>query len=81
MTNTEIELAALRVKYGEAVEEAIRLAKASGVREIVEAFDGAEAYAYPVGGNRIAWGINAVGSGFNIWRGVRHSNRADEGEL
>ncbi len=37
----------MRAKYGEAVEEAIGRARASGGREAVEAFDGAEAYAYP----------------------------------
>jgi hypothetical protein len=69
----------LRMCYGAAVEQAIGRAKASGGREVTQAPDRAEAYAYPKGEGRIAWGVNTE-RGFNIWRGVRRPDGRDEGE-
>ena len=68
----------LRERYGVALEDAISRAKLSGARETVEAFDGAKAYAYTQSGGRIAWGINSADNGFNIWRGIRIPDGADE---
>jgi len=76
----------LRQKYGEAVEEAIRLARATGVRQTVLAPDGAEAFAslalptfaHPTGG--IAWGVNSEDR-FNVWRGVRRPDGKDVLEM
>jgi len=70
-------------KYGEAVEEAIRLARATGERQTVLAPGGAEAFAYPVlptfacptGG--IAWGLNSAEDSFNVWRGIRRPDGKD----
>ncbi len=58
-------------RYCSTIEAAI--AKAKAIRDLVtvEAFDGAEAYAYPHKQGGIAWGVNAAGTGFNILRGVR----------
>ena len=44
----------------------------------VEAFDGAEAYAYPKPGACFAWGVNAAQTGVNVLRGVRRSDGVDE---
>jgi hypothetical protein len=74
-------LQALRAKYGEAVNEAVSRARASRDHETVQAADGAEAYAYPLRGDRIAWGVNSAESGFNIWRGVRRPDGTDEREM
>ena len=70
-------LKALRAKYGEAVEQAISLARSSGIHADVEVSDGAQAYAYPLHGGRIAWGINSAETHFNAWRGVRRPDRRD----
>ena len=66
----------LRARYGGAIEQAIG-ARESGFREIVEAHDGAEVYAYPHA-RGIAWGINAAGTGVNILRGIRRPDGVDE---
>ncbi len=71
----------VHAKYGDAIEAAIGKAKVSGWREAVETFDGAEAYAYPRSEGRIAWGVNSAETHFNIWRGVRRPDGADEGEM
>ena len=70
--------AEVRKTYGDAIEAAIGKASASRERETVEASDGAEAYAYPHA-RGIAWGVNADG-GFNLLRGVRRPDGADEAE-
>jgi hypothetical protein len=64
-------------RYSDTIEAAI--AKAKGSRDLgtVEAFDGAEAYAYPHQ-RGIAWGVNAAGTGVNILRGVRRPDGTDE---
>jgi len=77
----------LRQKYGEAVEAAIRLARATGVRQTVLAPGGTEAFAsltlpafaHPTGG--IAWGVNSAEEGINIWRGVRRPDGKDVLEM
>lgn len=46
----------------------------------MEAFDGAEVYAYPKPEGRIAWGVNAAETGVNILRGIRRPDGADEAE-
>jgi hypothetical protein len=66
----------LKARYGGAIEAAIGKAKASRERETVSASDGAEAYAYPHP-RGIAWGVNAP-DGFNLLRGVRRPDCADE---
>jgi hypothetical protein len=71
-------VSALQARYATAIEATIAKAKASGEREIVEASDGAEVYAYPHS-EGIAWGVNAVGTGDNILRGVRRPDGQDEG--
>ena len=68
----------LKTRYSTAIEAAIAKAKASRDLVTVPAFDGAEAYAYPKPGNRIGWGVNAAGSGFNVVRGVRRPDGSDE---
>jgi len=60
-----------------AIEAAIAKARASRTREVIEAEDGAEAYAYPHQ-RGIAWGVNAAGSGVNIVRCVRRPDCTDE---
>ena len=67
----------LRARYGGAIEQAIGRARESGFREIVEAHDGAEVYAYPHA-RGIAWGINAARTGVNILRGIRQQDGTDE---
>ena len=68
---------ALKARYGGAIEAAIGKAKATHKRETVSASDGAEAYAYPHP-RGIAWGVNAP-EGFNLLRGIRRPDGADEG--
>ncbi len=53
-----------------AVNEAIEAVKTNGGRQTVNMPDRAEAYAYPLGENRIAWGFNRAEDGFNVARGV-----------
>ena len=66
-------MSALKTLYSAAIEAAI--AKAKAIRDLgtVEAFDGAECYAY-----RVAWGVNAADTGVNILRGVRRPDGTDE---
>ncbi len=71
----------LRAKYGEAVEQAISRARSTGEYAAVEVSDDAEAYAYPLRGGRIAWGVNSAETSFNIWRGVRRPDGGDEAEM
>ena len=56
------------------------IAKAKAWREIVTviADDGAEAYAYQKPEGRIAWGVNAPGTGVNVLRGIRRPDGSDE---
>jgi hypothetical protein len=68
----------LQTRYSAAIEAVIVDAKNSGEREAVKAADGAEVYAYPHP-EGIAWGVNAVGTGDNILRGVRRPDGQDEG--
>ena len=63
-------------RYGDAIEAAMGKASVSRERETVEASDGAEVYAHPHA-RGIAWGVNADG-GFNLLRGVRRPEGADE---
>jgi len=44
----------------------------------VEAPGGAEAYAYSKSEGRIAWGVNAAGTGVNVLRGIRQPVGTDE---
>ena len=67
-------------RYAAAIEAAITKAKASRDLGTVEAFDGAEVYAYPKPGGRIAWGVNAAEGGFNVLRGIRRPDGVDEAE-
>lgn len=67
----------LKARYGAAIEAAIGKAKASRDLGTVEAFDGAEVYAYPHQ-RGIAWGVNAAQTGVNILRGVRRPDGQDE---
>jgi len=66
--------------YSREIEDAI--AKAKAIRDLgtVEAFDGAEAYAYQKPEGRIAWGVNAAETGCNILRGIRRPDGVDEAE-
>jgi hypothetical protein len=70
-------MSALQARYSAAIEAAI--AKAKAIRDLgtVEAFDGAECYAYPHKQGHIAWGVNGP-QGVNILRGVRRPDGADE---
>ena len=70
--------ALFKARYSAAIEEAIAKAKASRFRETAEAFDGAEAYAYPHREGRIAWGVNAAHTGVNVLRGLRRPDGVDE---
>ena len=67
-------------RYLAEIEAAI--SKAKSWREVVTviANDGAEAYAYQKPGGRIAWGVNAAKTGFNVLRGIRRPDGADEAE-
>jgi hypothetical protein len=71
----------LRARYAAAIEAAIAKAKTSRELRTVEAFDGAECYAYPKPHSGIAWGVNAVGTGVNILRGTRLPDGSDEGVI
>ncbi len=73
-------LEALRIKYWNPVEQVIARAKAMQARVTVAAEDGAEAYAYPLRRDRIAWGVKSAETSFNIWRGVRRPDGRDEAE-
>jgi hypothetical protein len=68
----------MRAKYSDTIEEAITKAIDVCERVSIEAEDGTEAYAYPVRGGSIAWGVNAAGTGVNILRGIRRPDGADE---
>ena len=65
-------------RYSAAIEAAIAKARASRDLRTVEAFDGAEVYAYPQSEGRVAWGVNAAETGVNILRGVRRPDGVDE---
>ena len=67
-------------RYRHEIEEVIANAKAVGSRESLTTADGAEIYAYPIPGSRIAWGVNAAKTGWNILRGIRRPDGADEAE-
>ena len=67
----------IKERYRAAIEEAIAKARARWSRESITT-NGAEAYAYPKPGGRIAWGVNAAETGFNILRGIRRPDGADE---
>jgi len=66
-------------RYRHEIEEAIGNAKDTGAREIVNAANGEEIYAYPIPGSRVAWGVNDE-TGWNILRGIRRPDGADEAE-
>jgi hypothetical protein len=68
----------LRARYAAAIEAAIAKAKTSRDLGTVEAFDGAECYAYPHKQGCIAFGVNEAETGANILRGIRRPNGADE---
>jgi hypothetical protein len=70
-------VSALKTLYSAAIEAAIAKANAGRDLRTVEAFDGAEVYAYPHKQGRIAWGVNGP-QGVNILRGVRRPDGADE---
>jgi len=70
----------LKQRYYRELEEVIAKAKARLSRESITAADGAEIYAYPKPEGRIAWGVNAAKTGFNILRGIRRPDGADEAE-
>jgi hypothetical protein len=67
----------LQKRYFDTIETAIAEAGRICERVMVEAFDGAEVYAYPHA-RGIAWGVNAAGTRMNILRGVRRPDGADE---
>src|SRR5271166_5398389 len=67
-------------RYRREIEEVIAKAKARWSRESLTVADGAEAYAYPHPAG-IAWGVNAPETGFNILRGLRRPDGADEAEV
>jgi hypothetical protein len=71
-------MSTLRTRYSASIEVAITKARAMHDRATVAAPDGAEVYAYPHGKGRIAWGVNAAGTGVNILRGVRRPDGSDE---
>ena len=50
-------------RYRHEIEEVIANAKEASSRESLTAADGAEIYAYPIPGGRIAWGINEAQDG------------------
>jgi hypothetical protein len=58
-------------RYRRELEEVIAKARFSRSRVAVTAEDGAEAYAYPKPEGRIAWGVNAAKTGWNMLRGIR----------
>jgi hypothetical protein len=67
-------------RYRVQIEEMIASSKEATSRESLVAADGAEIYAYPISEGRIAWGVNAPDTGFNILRGIRRPDGADEAE-
>jgi len=67
-------------RYRAALEEVITRAIDVCERVAIEAADGAEIYAYPIPAGRIAWGVNAPKTGFNVLRGIRRPDGADEAE-
>jgi hypothetical protein len=69
--------AEVQKRYSDTIERAIVEAGRLRERVTVEATDGTEAYAYPHT-RGIAWGVNAVGNGVNILRGVRRPDGSDE---
>jgi hypothetical protein len=71
----------IQAKYAEVIERAIAQAILSGERAAIEAADGAEAYAYPLRGDRVAWGVNGADKGFNVLRGVRLADGRDAGVM
>jgi hypothetical protein len=72
---------AIQAKYADVIEQAIARARSSGERAAVEAPDGAEACAYPLRGDRVAWGVNGPENGFNVLRGVRLADGRDAGVM
>jgi hypothetical protein len=66
-----------RERYRAAIEAAIAKARASRDLSTVQAFDGAEVYAYPRR-ECIAWGVNGAESGVNLLRGIRRLDGVDE---
>lgn len=74
--HNDAALAEVRRDYGEAVEQAISRARASGHWEFVK-LDGAEVHAYPEEG-RIAWSVNSAGDGLEIWGGMRRADGRDD---
>ena len=75
---TEKTAAELQKRYSYTIEAAIGKARAIRDCATVEAPDGAEAYPYPKSEGRIAWGVNAAGSGVNVLRGIRRLDGVDE---
>lgn len=67
-------------RYSAAIEDAIGKARFSRSRATVTAEDGTEAYAHPKPEGRIAWGVNAFGTGVNVLRGIRRPDGEDEAE-
>ena len=73
----------LRQQYGKEVEEAIKLARTTGDRQMVLARGDAIAladlalptFAHPTGG--IAWAIISTVDGSNVWHGVRRPDGKD----
>ncbi len=74
--HNDAALAEVRRDYGEAVEQAISRARASGHWEAVK-LDGAEVHAHPEEG-RIAWFVNSAGDGLEIWGGMRRADGRDD---
>ena len=60
-----------RQRYRAEIEAAIEGVREAGSRAQVGGADGAGIYAYPLREGRIAWGVNAPDTGWNILRGVR----------
>ncbi len=67
-------------KYQKELEEVIGKARIGGWTT-VQAPDGAEIYGYPRRGGRIAWGVNAPETGWNLLRGIRLPDGSDTGVM
>jgi hypothetical protein len=64
------EWSKLDSRQAAAVRRCIEAARKSDARESEPLGGLEEAYAYPNGGRRIAWGFNGGAMGFNIARGI-----------
>jgi hypothetical protein len=68
-------------RYSHELAEVIAKAKTKHSRESLTTRDGTEIYAYPKPEGRIAWGVNAAETGWNILSGIRQPDGTDEAEV